>query len=206
MNNSGFQDKLTTTFKNGGVLGQSRTILREMRAGKAKNKVVEFLVYIENDQKWDFLKSGKFSFRDEVQAAKNVEDIRSLQPKKEEVKIEYYDNGQPKRKTPYKFGEPDGIMEEYYESGEKKAEIPYKNGLKHGTVKEYYENGNIKEETPYINGERYGISKHYYESGKIEITTSYENGKINGWEIEYYEKGGEKTRTLYKDGKVVRTE
>ena len=48
--------------------------------------------------------------------------------KKEEVKVEYYDNGNKKRETHYKDGEKEGVETYWHEDGIKKSEIPYKDG------------------------------------------------------------------------------
>ena len=48
--------------------------------------------------------------------------------KKEEVEVQYYDNGNKWSETHYKDGELDGVYTEWYEDGNKLSETHYKNG------------------------------------------------------------------------------
>jgi antitoxin component YwqK of YwqJK toxin-antitoxin module len=48
--------------------------------------------------------------------------------KKEEVNVDYWDNGNKKIETHFKNGKPDGLTTGWYESGEKEHEIYFEEG------------------------------------------------------------------------------
>ena len=57
--------------------------------------------------------------------------------KKEEVKVEYYDNGNKKRETHYKDGEKEGVETYWNEDGNKDMESHYKDGKLDGVCTEW---------------------------------------------------------------------
>jgi len=61
--------------------------------------------------------------------------------KNEEVKVEYYENGNKKYEIHCKDGERDGDSTFWFENGQLKECAEYKNGLMHGNWVGYYENG-----------------------------------------------------------------
>jgi antitoxin component YwqK of YwqJK toxin-antitoxin module len=98
--------------------------------------------------------------------------------KNEEVKVEYWDNGNKKVETHYKDGKENGLTNYYDHEGEMEGKIPFKNGKEDGIesgwvgnslvmvvwkdgVKEYttewdfdFDGGEVREQTKYKNGEK----------------------------------------------------
>ncbi len=56
----------------------------------------------------------------------------------EEVKKEYWEDGQLKQETHYKNGKLEGLGTKWYETGEKMGERYFKNGLREGLERHWY--------------------------------------------------------------------
>ena len=61
--------------------------------------------------------------------------------KKQEVKFEYWENGNKKSEEHYKDGKLDGVSTGWFEDGQLKVYADFKNDVMHGDWVGYYENG-----------------------------------------------------------------
>jgi hypothetical protein len=136
--------------------------------------------------------------------------------KKEEVKVEYYDNGNKKRETHYKDGKEDGVTTYWHEDGTKSTEIHYKDGIpgvqtwwnKDGTKKEgvdtdWYEDGTKSRESHYKDGRLDGVATCWDEDGNKDMESHYKDGKLDGsWELS--DKYGQlRSKRNYKEGNEI---
>jgi antitoxin component YwqK of YwqJK toxin-antitoxin module len=55
------------------------------------------------------------------------------------------------------------VKVEYWDNGNKKSEEDYKNGKKHGLTTHYYESGHIEFESVYVNGKPIGVQTQYHD-------------------------------------------
>ena len=134
--------------------------------------------------------------------------------KKEEVKVEYYDNGNKKRETHYKDGKEDGVTTYWHEDGTKSTEIHYKDGIpgvqtwwnKDGTKKEgvdtdWYEDGTKSRESHYKDGRLDGVATCWDEDGNKDMESHYKDGKLDGVCTEW-EDGTKTGEDHFKDGEL----
>jgi antitoxin component YwqK of YwqJK toxin-antitoxin module len=117
----------------------------------------------------------------------------------EEVKKEYWDNGNLKSEIHYKDGKPEGLATWWYETGEKKSETQYKRGIQDGLEIEWYKSGQKKSKTQYKSGTQNGLEIEWYKSGKKKSETHYKNGFKDRLEIEWYDSNQKKNETTYKN-------
>jgi antitoxin component YwqK of YwqJK toxin-antitoxin module len=105
--------------------------------------------------------------------------------KNEEVKVEYYENGNKRwvehtkviySKNGNKRWVEDGIWENFYKSGKKSQERHYKDGKQVGVHTCWDRNGNKEREMPYKDGKKHGIWFVWNEDGTVEEEKLYDNG------------------------------
>ena len=126
----------------------------------------------------------------------------------EEVKIEYYDNGNKMSEESFKCGVRNGVSTHWYEDGIKKSEIHYKDGELHGVSTQWYANGQKESEYHHQYGDPMGVWKEWHEDGSRKYEESYRNGKLHGIATGWYDKsrGAKKNyEDRYKDGNLIRT-
>ena len=92
----------------------------------------------------------------------------------------------------FSFIENTEVIKEYYENGNIKKSTSYRFNQKNGVEKIYYKSGNIEEETTYKNSKKNGIKKIYDFGGKVELQVTYLDDKKNGTSIEFYETGNKR--------------
>lgn len=89
---------------------------------------------------------------------------------------EYYNNGQIKSETPYRWGKKNGTRKEYYESGNLFSAISYSNDKKHGTETLFLEDGRIQRRSNYIKDLKHGNEIEYFsKQDKINFDNTLEN-------------------------------
>ncbi|MDD5360144.1 MAG: hypothetical protein PHI02_07730 [Sulfurovaceae bacterium] len=96
------------------------------------------------------------------------------------------------------------VIKEYYENGNIKKSTSYRFNQKNGVEKEYYLNGNIMSETEYKNGKIDGFGRIYLINGRIERERSYMNDKLNGVNKIYFKNGNLSFQAYYSDGKITK--
>ena len=74
----------------------------------------------------------------------------STDPRTNNVKEEWYKNGQLKSRAKLKNGLASGKMKVWYEDGSPQLQLKYKNGLLHGKQKELYPTGKLKKKSKFI--------------------------------------------------------
>ncbi len=94
-----------------------------------------------------------------------------------EIRREYYSNGNIMIELPYKDGKANGIGKSYNEDGSLFYEVPYKNGKKEGIRKTYREDGTVDTETLYKDDSMIW-TKGYYNTGKLNY---YKDADIGRW-------------------------
>ena len=83
----------------------------------------------------------------------------------------------------------ENIRIEYYDNGNIRTKIPLRNKLKHGEAIKYYRNGHVQFRINYQDGEKHGTSTQYYKDGKIYQVTEYVEGKIEGMRKKFHANG-----------------
>ena len=68
--------------------------------------------------------------------------------------------------------EKDEMKIDYHDNGAKMSEEHYKDGVRNGSFIRWYENGNKESECSYKDGMLDGPSNHWYANGKKERTWS----------------------------------
>lgn len=136
---------------------------------------------------------------------------------KEEVKKEFYKNGQLKEVTTYKGHQLYGPYEAFYENGQIRAKGSYEEGKMVGTWKYWYENGLQMSEGTYkgnqlVNLQAWdkegnqtikdctGIAILYYPDGSPMSQVSYKDCLMHGEWITWFEGGQEESRIYYERG------
>ena len=118
--------------------------------------------------------------------------------KKEEIKVEYYDNGNKKSEIHYKDGEKEGVETYWNEDGNKDMESHYKDGKLDGVCTEW-EDGNKLSEQHYKNGKLDGVSTWWYEDGTKNSEAHYKDGKKDGVWTTWHENGTKRSEQNIKD-------
>jgi antitoxin component YwqK of YwqJK toxin-antitoxin module len=75
---------------------------------------------------------------------------------KEEIKRNYWSNGQLRYEAPYLNGKIHGLAKFWYSDKQLMYEISHKNGLRHGLEKWWWSNRQLYYEVPYKNNLRHG--------------------------------------------------
>ena len=119
--------------------------------------------------------------------------------KNEEVKVEYYENGNKKSETHYKNGKKDGLETIWYESGRKYKTTNFKDGKEDGILEYWSDGGYAHGKVPFKNGKKDGVEMGIegqfvamviWKDGVKELETVYD----------YYLDGDERNQILYKNG------
>ena len=105
--------------------------------------------------------------------------------KKEEVKVEYYDNGNKKRETHYKDGEKEGVETYWGEDGTKRSEQNIKDENDPNSVVNAWNKDGTKKATPPNRTETFNFTDN---KGNIKITLKryYYDGCYDGDSNEDY--------------------
>ncbi len=116
---------------------------------------------------------------------------------------EYFENGNLKQVTYYKYGNKEGVFEKYNEEGIKRKEGTYKNGYKHGEWRHYDSEGELVTTHTYENDVKNGISKTYNEAARVASEGVYVNDERDGlWK--FHKMNGKLLKEVeYKLGKEV---
>ena len=121
----------------------------------------------------------------------------------EEIRKEYYENGNIKAETTYKENILHGKAIYYFKNGDIKETGYYKNGKKHGEWLEFCHNGQKKEETHYVDGKEDGVRKRWEKDCSIlSSETHYSKGKKHG-PSKMWKNGKPMDEILYSEGEVV---
>ncbi len=93
--------------------------------------------------------------------------------------IEHYTNGNVWIKGQLNSkGQEEGIWEGFYENGNIRRRTPYKEGKEDGIEEVFYKNGNIRERMPFKAGKMDGIEEWFDEQGNITETRLWKDGKL----------------------------
>lgn len=146
----------------------------------------------------------------------------------ENVKRDYWENGNLKSESWYKDGVQDSVSRMYSSDGILVEEVHYAHGELNGEVKRWYENGQIYQEGQYVDGmmdgswlvfygdgnlaakaffdHGTGVQTSYEHSGYKCLVTNYVDNQKHGKET-YYNPDGAVTRVaIYENGEWVRDE
>ena len=102
-------------------------------------------------------------------------------------------------------GRPDGEFVEYFENGQLKRKGNFKDDKQEGEYLSYYENGQLKIKCNLKDGKEEGEYLEYYESGELLYKRYYKQGKKDGLSITYYSNGKLNEQKVYKDGELIET-
>ena len=91
----------------------------------------------------------------------------------DEMRVDYWDNGQLKKQSYYKNGEREGTWVGYHKNGQLSFKGNYKNNKREGTWVTYYKDGQLMEKSDYRNGEK--VSKVSIEIKTYEDLRQYLN-------------------------------
>ena len=114
---------------------------------------------------------------EELKELENEFEGLKLDPKRIEIKEQFYGNGKVRHRDIYH----DGILskkEDYYGNGKQYYLRNYKNGKSEGKQYYWHINGKMESEQNYENGNKEGKSYTWYESGKMESEKNYIKWKI----------------------------
>ena len=114
------------------------------------------------------------------------------------VKYEYYENGNVKSETHYRFGKETGTTVYYHDWYPTKImEIEMKNGKRNGIFIERYFDNKTKVTAFYKNDLLEGKEIHYYKTGNPSLIINYTNGLKNGQVTSWYSNGVVKESGFY---------
>jgi len=134
-----------------------------------------------------------------------------------EVRSEYYTNGQLKESTEYRGDLPHGYFKAYYESGDLRASGSFEEGIMVGTWKYWYKDGTQMSEGVYKDGQLTnmqawdkvgnqtikdcnGTAILYYPTGVPMSQVSYKNCLMDGKWITWFEDGNVESEFYYDAG------
>ena len=86
----------------------------------------------------------------------------------EEVKIEYWDNGNKRTESQYKNGELNGLTKMYHPDGSVHVESYYKNGKLDGVFTRWFDTGVMDTKMKYKNGKK-DFSFKFMEGDDMEL-------------------------------------
>jgi len=156
-------------------------------------------------------------------------DSFALEIKGDEIRKEFYPNGNVQYERSFKDGQKHGLTKMFSEDGKLWQDVVYVDGMKQGIWREYYPSGNLKETRIYKNDTVNGIAKRYFENGKperermwvnnfpdsnkgIKTWDYYDNGNLKseyffkyreGYRKDYYENGQLSLEFLIKGGQLI---
>ena len=146
----------------------------------------QYLEWLE--KQIDFCLEDKTMQREHWAFCKAYEKFKSLETTTESEELtpytEYYSNGNVRIKGQRNSkGQQEGIWEWFFENGNIRRRTPYKDGKIDGIVegfyeKGFYENGNIHCRAPYKEGKEDGIEEEFDEQGNITRTLVWKNGEL----------------------------
>lgn len=108
---------------------------------------------------------------------------------REEVKKDYWENGNLKSELRYEDGELNGRCVWYMANGKPQLEVNYSHNKMDGISRRWYENGNIMEELWYKDGVQDSVFRAYSLKGILVEEGYYVDGKLNGDYRRWYENG-----------------
>jgi len=94
----------------------------------------------------------------------------------------------------------DEIKTEYYPNGNLKYKGEVKDGYYHGKGQMYYKNGSLYYEGEFLKNDKSGKGKLFYESGKLRYEGEFHHDECEGIGKEYYENGNPKYEGKFVDG------
>ncbi len=115
------------------------------------------------------------------------------------MKREFYPDGQVKSEIPYKNSYRNGEANYYYVNGSKQIMCTYENDRLNGLFKTWYFNGEPERVENYVNDTLHGSALKYFENGKLQMELNYNMGKLNGKYVEYHENGQLKLEGSFLD-------
>lgn len=122
---------------------------------------------------------------------------------KNEIKLEYYDNGQIKTKAQYNSkNEKNGLFFKYSKTGDIIEVGEFKNNFKNGEFKYFTLLGDLKKIEHYKNNLKDGIFEEYFNSNKLLKKFNYKNDLKEGEQIVYFQNGSISSIENYRNGKL----
>lgn len=116
--------------------------------------------------------------------------------------LEYFEDGQVKKRTNFIDDLPQGGETGYYKNGQEKYTIIWKDSIPNGFYQIYYQSGSIKETGVWRNNHNVGSQVEYYETGTVKSRTTHSsNGDLEGAQIDYYPNEIIEQVMMYEDGK-----
>ena len=106
------------------------------------------------------------------------------------IEREYFENGNIKYESSYKFGKLNGISRSWTRDGKIISSIEYKNDLLYGKWETYYpSNGMVKNSINYLNGKKNGKEIWYHQNGQKQSEVYYDNDIISS-DIQRWDENG----------------
>ena len=68
------------------------------------------------------------------------------------------------------------VKRDYWENGQLRHEYPYVDGNRHGLSRWWHENGQLWCEEPYVDGKQHGLCRYWHENGQLWSIDLYNNG------------------------------
>ena len=114
------------------------------------------------------------------------------------VKKEYWENGNIKSELRYEGEKLNGVCTWYLPNGKPQMEVCYRDNKMNGRLRRWHENGNIMEECWYRDGVQDSVSRVYSLHGTLVCQSYYRDGKLDGEFKRWYENG-----QLFQDGQYA---
>lgn len=116
----------------------------------------------------------------------------------DDVKKEYWENGNIKSELRYEGEKLNGVCTWYLPNGKPQMEVCYRDNQMNGLLRRWHENGNLMEECWYRDGVQDSVSKVYSLHGTLVCQSYYRDGKLDGAFKRWYENG-----QLFQDGQYA---
>lgn len=115
--------------------------------------------------------------------------------------IYYYENGQIKKQGNILRDKKNDLWVEFFEDGSIKTKTNYNQRELHGFYLNYYESGQIKKQGTYWNNEKESVWSEFFEDGTVKSEINYHLGDLNGTYFTIYDTKEKKEEGTYKLGK-----
>lgn len=116
-------------------------------------------------------------------------------------RLEWWENGQLKRRQTFAGGELNGLVEEWNPEGQRVLKELYEDGKRQGRVVAWYDNGQIKSEASYDAGALQGVLRQWYPDDQQKAEKSFRSGYAHGPHTEWHENGALRLRMQWSRGK-----
>lgn len=115
---------------------------------------------------------------------------------------EKFDDGKIKGTGNLINGKLDDLRIQYYQNGNIMSQKYYKNAYPHGHSKEFYENGTLKQEGNFVDNKENGTWIVYYQSGIKQVELNFDNGVQTGPYFEFDYQGNLTRQFYFRNGKA----